>query len=81
MQSKTILSSANQPYDIAVDTSYVYWAESNSGPYGSNSVRKIPIDGGNVTALHDTGTSHGVMAVDDTYIYFRYSGGGKWRNY
>lgn len=68
----TTLASANQPHDIVVDSTDVYWAENNGGTYGSNAVRKIPIDGGAVTALTTSGTGHGVMAMDNSYAYFRY---------
>lgn len=71
----TTLASANQPYDIAVDSTFIYWAENNSGTLGSNAIRKVPITGGIVIALTTSGTGHGVMAMDNTYIYFRYSDG------
>ena len=70
--SITTLAFANQPYDIAVDSNYVYWAENNCGTYGSNAIRKVPINGGTVIPLTTDGTCHGIMAIDEHYIYLRY---------
>ena len=71
----TFLASANQPYDLAVDSSYVFWAEANGGSFGSNAIRKVPIDGGSVITVDTGGTLHGVMAIDATNVYYRYNDG------
>jgi len=44
--SATALATANQPNDIAVDSTHLYWSEENGGTYGSNAERKVSINGG-----------------------------------
>ena len=45
----TFLTGANQPAIIVVDSSYLYWVEANSGTPSLTGVRKISINGGDIT--------------------------------
>jgi hypothetical protein len=67
-----VMAFANQPYDVAIDGTFVFWAEANGGSLGSNSVRKKRLDGtGDVITLDPGGTLHGVMALDSSTVYLR----------
>lgn len=77
--TRTALASANQPQDVAIDDLYLYWAENNCGTPGRNAIRKISKTGGTVIPLTTTGTCHGVMAMDDSNVYFKHSVNNIWR--
>jgi len=63
------LASADQPYGVAIDSTYVYWVD-----YGSSTVHRVAKTGGADSVLYDAGD--GVVyepfqcAVDGTFIYF-----------
>ena len=67
----TLTYYADQPEDIAIDKSYVYWAESNGGPYDYTGVRKVPINGGDVITLSTNGFER-TLAINDTHVFFSY---------
>ena len=51
----TFLAGANQPSDIAIDDSFVYWAEDNGGPEETQAVRKVSSSGGAVQTVTPRG--------------------------
>jgi hypothetical protein len=63
------LASADQPYGVSVDATYVYWVD-----YGSSTVHRVPKGGGADTVLYDAGD--GLVyepfqcTVDGQFIYF-----------
>jgi hypothetical protein len=46
--AKTLATGQDNPYDIAVDSAYVYWSTFNNT---MGTIAKVPIGGGNVTTL------------------------------
>ena len=67
----TSLVSANQPEDIAIDTNFVYWAENNGGPEFTQGVRKVPLNGGEVTTVTTLGIPLALVLMGSE-IYFSY---------
>ncbi|MDT4955975.1 MAG: hypothetical protein QOJ02_4113 [Acidobacteriota bacterium] len=55
----------SNPNGITTDGSYVYWTD-----YGSNSVKRVSVNGGSVTTLYNSIYSPSGIAVDSSYVYF-----------
>ena len=64
----TTLATSNLPFDVAVDSTSVYWSDKSSPGH----VYKTSISGGSVTTLAATssGIYSDVNAVDSTYVYW-----------
>ncbi len=62
----TLASGLNNPQDIAVDSTSIYWTEAGA----SGAVKKVPINGGTVTTLASGLNYPTGIAVDSTSVYW-----------
>lgn len=56
---------------IAIDSSYIYWVE--TATTGSNSIKRIPLSGGEEEIIAVNQSNPNEISVDDKYVY--------WTNY
>lgn len=67
----TVLASTLQnPVDLVVDTTHVYWVEYGYSGMVSGAVRKVPKAGGAVIDLAGVQDGPYAMAIDDTHVYW-----------
>ena len=63
----TLVNGLNNPYNIAIDNTSVYWVENSNS---SGAVKKVPIGGGSVTTLTSGLAEPDAIAVDSSYVYW-----------
>ncbi|MEK7846513.1 MAG: hypothetical protein AAB257_06075, partial [Nitrospinota bacterium] len=64
----------NGPARIVVDINNVYWTEYAGGSENAGAVKKLPINGGDVTILVSGLNAPRGIAMDGNYIYITESG-------
>jgi hypothetical protein len=67
--SPVSIASGQNPYAIAVDASYAYWANAGDSNPTLGTIVKAPIGGGGVTVLVDHASTYDI-AVDASYVYW-----------
>jgi hypothetical protein len=63
------VASGQNPYAVAVDASYAYWANAGDSNSTLSAIVKAPIGGGGVTVLVDHASTYDI-AVDASYVYW-----------
>ncbi|MCA0447999.1 MAG: N-acetylmuramoyl-L-alanine amidase [Bacteroidetes bacterium] len=63
----TLAKGLNRPLNLTVDAAFVYWVEND---VSSGAVKKVSINGGNVTTLANDLIEPTAIVVDDSFIYW-----------